>query len=234
MWKTTQLSGKGGAVAFNSSGTTALDSCCLPSDGSDASVVGQWFAIYTASRHEKRVADHFRLRQIEHFLPLYAVRHRWKNGLVANLQLPLFPGYLFARFHGREERVRILQVPGVLSVVGGAECQCAAIADAVIEGLRQGLDLHRIEPHPGIGIGERVRIASGLMAGMPGILIRRRRDFRVVITLSQILQSISIEVDEALIEPLPPASTRNPWNAAAGARRTAWNVRPSEPVAAKA
>lgn len=167
---------------------------------------GQWFAVYTASRHEKRVAEHFNIRQIEHFLPLYAARHRWKNGLTTDLQLPLFPGYLFVRFCSREHRTRILQVPGVFSIVGGPDWRGAAIDESTIDGLKQGLQLRKIEPHHTIEIGEFVRIRSGLLAGMPGILIRRKNDLRVVITLSQIMQSISVEVDESLIDPMPAAS----------------------------
>jgi transcription antitermination factor NusG len=178
----------------------------VPLASGDASFGRQWFAIYTASRHEKRIAELLTIRQVEHFLPLYMIRRRWKNGLAVDLQLPLFPGYLFARFHGHAERVRILQTPGVLSVVGGPEWQTAAIADAVIEELQEGLRSGRIEPHRGIEVGKPVRILSGIMAGMTGILIRRKNDFRVVITLGQIMQSISIEVDEALVEPLPASS----------------------------
>lgn len=162
-----------------------------------------WFAVYAASRHEKRVAGHLAQRGIEHFLPLYAARHRWKNGMTVDLQLPLFPGYLFARFSDQTERVKILQVPGVFSIVGGPAYESATIPDSVIEGLRQGLELRRIEPHHGIEIGKSVRIRSGLMAGMSGILTRRRSNLRVVVTFSQMMQSISVEVDETLVEPLP-------------------------------
>src|ERR1017187_10179158 len=66
-----------------------------------------WFAAYTNSHHEKRVAAQFGERQIESFLPLYATRHRWRNRCDVNHELPLFPNY-----------VRVLEVPGVLSLVG--------------------------------------------------------------------------------------------------------------------
>ena len=205
--------------------------CADPVAFPEVSSGRQWFAIYTATRHEKRIAEFFAVRQIEHFLPLYMTRRRWKNRVTVDLELPLFPGYIFARFHGREERVRILQVPGVLLVVGGPELQTAAISDSVMEELREGLRTGRIEPHRGIEIGKAVRIRSGIMAGMTGVLIRRKNDFRVVITLGQIMQSLSIEVDETLIEPLPPESTEATCDNHSRTRRTlnrlgstAWRV----------
>ena len=75
-----------------------------------------WFAAYTHSHHEKRVASHFGERQMEAFLPLYATRHRWKNRCEVNLELPLFPNYVFVRIDPRK-RVRVLEVPGVLSLL---------------------------------------------------------------------------------------------------------------------
>ena len=51
----------------------------------------QWYAGYTAARHEKRVAEHFSQRGVEHFLPLYETIHRWNNGR-HRVPLPLFPG----------------------------------------------------------------------------------------------------------------------------------------------
>jgi hypothetical protein len=52
----------------------------------------QWFAVYTTCRHEKRVADHFARRGIEHYLPLYRSQRKWKDGSKVVLSLPLFPG----------------------------------------------------------------------------------------------------------------------------------------------
>jgi transcription antitermination factor NusG len=74
--------------------------------------------VYTTSRHEKRVAQHLSLREIEYYLPLYRSERKWSDGSRVTLELPLFPGYLFVRIK-RTERVRVLEVPGALSVVGG-------------------------------------------------------------------------------------------------------------------
>ena len=158
-----------------------------------------WFAAYTNSHHEKRVASHFAERQIESFLPLYATRHRWKNRCEMNLELPLFPNYVFVHIDPRE-RVRVLEVPGVLSLVGFGRT-LAPLPDFEIEALRSGLGQRKIEPHPYLVIGERVRIKCGPMTGMEGVLVRKKSNFRVVLALDVIMRSVAVEVDADDLEP---------------------------------
>ena len=89
-----------------------------------------WFAIYTRPSHEKRAAEHIALREIECYLPSYRTTHRWKNRLKVELELPLFPGYLFARFQ-RCQHNRVLEVPGVLSIVGNGREPLACLIHEV-------------------------------------------------------------------------------------------------------
>jgi transcription antitermination factor NusG len=158
-----------------------------------------WFAAYTNSHHEKRVAAHFGERQIESFLPLYSVLHRWKNRCDVDLALPLFPNYVFVHINPRE-RVRVLEVPGVLSLVGFGRT-LAPLCDFEIEVLRACVGQRKIEPHPYLVIGERVRIKTGPMTGMEGVLIRKKSNFRVVLALDVIMQCVVVEVDADDLEP---------------------------------
>ena len=175
----------------------------------DSRIAPRWFAVYTTSRHEKRVAQHLAHRQIEHFLPLYRKEREWKDGSRGTLDLPLFPGYIFVHIP-RTERVRVLEVPGALAVVGGTGREPAPLPDAAIEALRGGLLLRRAEPHPLLIVGQRARIRSGAFAGMEGVVVRKKNSFRVVVTLEQIMRSIAVEVDESDLEPveqdIPPAA----------------------------
>jgi transcription antitermination factor NusG len=159
-----------------------------------------WFAAYTHSHHEKRVAWHLAERQIESFLPLYAARHRWRNRCQMNLELPLFPNYVFVHIDPRE-RVRVLEVPGVQSLVGFRRT-LAPLPQFEIEALRSGLGQRNIEPHPYLVIGERVRIKAGPMRGMEGVLVRKKNNFRVVLALDVIMRSIAVEVDADDLEPV--------------------------------
>ena len=53
-----------------------------------------WYAAYTHPRHEKKVAQQLKERDIEHFLPIYRSVRKWKDRR-KELDLVLFPGYLF-------------------------------------------------------------------------------------------------------------------------------------------
>ena len=75
-----------------------------------------WYAAYTCANHENRVASELQLRSVEHFLPLYRSVRRWRDRRV-RLELPLFPGYVFVRL-ALCDRLRVLQVPSVVRLVG--------------------------------------------------------------------------------------------------------------------
>ena len=158
----------------------------------------KWFAVYTTPRHEKAVAKHFEFREIESFLPLYKEMHRWKNGCRVNVEQPLFPGYIFARIDYRGS-THVLSVPGVRSVVGAGR-EPLALPDFEIESLRSGLHLRNVEPHPYLVVGEKARITSGSLAGMVGVLARKKNGLRVVLTLELIMRSVAVEVDADELE----------------------------------
>ena len=166
----------------------------------DAAGPKNWFAVYTRSHHEKRVAEHLAQREVESFLPLYRTVHSWSNHRKAVLDLPLFPNYLFVHI-APAERVRTLGIPGVLSVVsrGGA---AAPLLDAEIEQLRSGLSLRRMEPHPHLAVGRRARIVKGPLAGLDGVVVRMKGSLRVVLTVALILQSVAVEADADELEQL--------------------------------
>ncbi|MFY9854652.1 MAG: UpxY family transcription antiterminator [Terracidiphilus sp.] len=169
----------------------------------------KWFAVYTSPRHEKRVGQYLLQKEIEHYVPLYQVRRKWRDGSKVTVDLPLFPGYVFVRID-RSDRVRVLQVPGVLSIVGGTGRQPASMPDPEIDALRSGLSLRHAEPHPLLTVGQRARIRSGALAGMVGIVVRKKNSLRVVLTMDLIRQSVAVEVDGAELETLDsddPSST---------------------------
>jgi transcription antitermination factor NusG len=169
----------------------------------------KWFALYTTSRHEKRVAEHLTHRQIECFLPLYRAHRRWSDGSRVTLDLPLFPGYLFVHIL-RNDRSSVLSVPGALAVVGGTGGEPAPLPDTTIEALRTGLRLRRAQPHPLVTVGRRVRIRAGALAGLEGIVVRNKNSFRVVMTLEHIMQSYAVEVDLEDLEPITAAEPSRP------------------------
>jgi transcription antitermination factor NusG len=123
-----------------------------------------------------------------------------------NLELPLFPNYVFVRIDPRE-RVRVLEVPGVLSMVGFGRI-LAPLPDFEIEALRASNGQRRIEPHPYLVLGERVRIKAGPLTGLEGVLIRKKNNFRVVLALDAIMQCVAVEVDADDLEPAAKSAGR--------------------------
>jgi transcription antitermination factor NusG len=157
-----------------------------------------WFALYTCANHEKRVATHLQSRKVDHFLPLYSSVRRWKDRRI-RLQLPLFPGYIFVRL-ALTERLRVLEVPGAVRLVG-FNGQPYALPKDEIEVLRKGnLEQLRIEPYPYLTVGSRVRIKQGPLVGMEGILVRKNKVHRVVLSLDVIARSAAVEVDASDVE----------------------------------
>ena len=167
----------------------------------------QWFAAYTTTRHEKAVSEHFAMRSIEAFLPLYKAQRLWKNGCKMNLELPLFPSYVFVRVAARE-RVRVLEVPGVLSLVSAAG-RPVPLPEEDIQALRSSLPFIKCEPHPYLKVGERVRIKCGTLEGMEGILLRKKGLLRVVLSLDLIMKSVAVEVDADNVEAVVPSFARH-------------------------
>jgi transcription antitermination factor NusG len=161
----------------------------------------RWFALYTASRHEKRVAQHLGQRDIEFYLPLYKSSRKWSDGSRVTLDLPRFPGYLFIHIQ-RGERSRVLGVPGALAVVGGTGGEPAWLPDAAIDALRSGLETRLARPHPLLTVGQRARIRSGALTGFEGVVVRNKNSFRVVLTVEHIMQSYAVEVALEDLEPL--------------------------------
>jgi len=163
-----------------------------------------WYAVITQPRHEKVVAEHFRAKSIEAFLPLFTVSSRWKDRRVI-LERPFFPGYVFIRISISERRrifgtagvVRMLAFGGVPAVIDNAEI------DAVRLCLSRGL---KPEPHPYLVTGECVRVISGALIGLEGVIVRQKNGLRIVVSISLIRRSVTVEVDAHQLQPLSKRS----------------------------
>lgn len=160
----------------------------------------RWYAVYTSSRHEKCVAEQFRTRCISHFLPLIQCVHRWKDRRVT-VQLPYFPNYLFVHI-AYADRLLVLQTPGVSSIVG-THSHPTTVPDEQIGTLRTALEMGlRIDSHPVVEIGRKVRLRSGPLQGAEGVLLRKKGKFRLVVSIRAIMRSFAVEVDAMDIQPI--------------------------------
>jgi transcription antitermination factor NusG len=166
----------------------------------DPAAERSWYAVFTLPQNEKSVVKHLDIRDIESFLPTYDTVRVWKNRQRTKLTLPLFPSYLFVRIE-RRERVRVLQSPGVLHIVGNGR-ESIPLPGNEIELLRSGLRQKKVEPYRELVAGEKVRIKCGVMEGIEGLLIRRNNRLQFVLTVKLINQNATIEVDAEDLEPI--------------------------------
>jgi transcription antitermination factor NusG len=156
--------------------------------------------VYTVSRHEKRVAQNLNARQVSCFLPLYRSLRRWRDRR-KEVELPLFPGYLFVHI-ARQDQIHVLKVPSVVGLVG-CNGQPIPIQELEIEALRRSLTPEvRVEPCPYLTAGRRVRVRYGPLVGCEGILVRRKETLRVVLSVTLLMRSLSVEVDVSDVEPV--------------------------------
>ncbi|MGB8472939.1 MAG: UpxY family transcription antiterminator [Candidatus Acidiferrum sp.] len=158
-----------------------------------------WYAVYTLSRHEKRVAEQLQNRRVSHFLPLLQRVHRWKDRRM-KVQLPYFPNYLFVQI-AYGDRLPVLQTPGVVRIVGTL-AHPTTVPNEQIATLRTALELGlHIEPRPMIEVGRKVRLRSGPFEGTEGILLRKKGKVRFVVSIRAIMRSFAVEVDAMDVRP---------------------------------
>ncbi|MFQ5839835.1 MAG: UpxY family transcription antiterminator [Candidatus Methylomirabilales bacterium] len=158
-----------------------------------------WYALYTRPRHEKVVAGQLEGRRIEVFLPLREVLSRWKDRRKL-VELPLFPGYLF--LHTELSRKRdIVSAKGAVRLVG-FDGTPAPIPEEQVEAVRQVcLTKLLCDPYPYLNTGRPVRVTHGPLAGLTGILVKKKSKHRLILSVDVLQQSVAVEIDAASVEP---------------------------------
>jgi transcription antitermination factor NusG len=166
-------------------------------------VSGSWWAIHTRHQHEKVIAKILSAKGLEVFLPLYNATHRWKDRTV-RLSLPLFPCYLFLR--GMEGwRRDVATTPGIGSILS-IDGEPATIPVSEIESIRKAIEWgNRVEPHPFLRCGDRVRVISGPLQGLEGILVCAKNLYRLVLSVEILERSAAVEVDVSAVERVGPS-----------------------------
>jgi transcription antitermination factor NusG len=151
-----------------------------------------WYVAYTLPRHEKAVADRLSYQNLETYLPLYSSARLWNQRRV-EVELPLFPGYVFVKLI-HKERVRVLGRPGIIRFVG-CNGKATPLPDGEVEQLRSSLAIWEAEPYPFLTPGKQVRIKSGPFAGLEGQIIRRKGKRRLVVSFELIQRAILVDID---------------------------------------
>lgn len=161
--------------------------------------VSHWFALYTRSRHEKLANQELQKKGFETFLPLRQVLRHWSDRKKI-IEDPLFKGYLFVHTPLRE-RWNILNTAGVVNFVGNPSRKAVTIPESELSSVRRFVENDiEIDPFPYLKKGMRVYIKSGPFKGIEGFIVRKDQQCRLVISIDVLMQSVSIEIDQACIE----------------------------------
>ena len=159
-----------------------------------------WYAIHVQSKFEKVASTVLRDKGYEEFLPLYSVKRQWSDR-VKQLDLPLFPGYLFCRIDiGR--LLPVVTTPGVLGVVSAGKCPIALSEheiEAVRAVVRSGLPSM---PWPGLIAGTPVLIEHGPLAGMEGIVLDVNKKYRLIVSVPLLQRAVAVEIEREWVRPL--------------------------------
>src|SRR6516225_1984557 len=172
----------------------------------DAELGLAWYAIHTNYQHEKAVARILTQKGFDTFLPLYQTAHRWKDR-TKQLSLPLFPCYVFIR-GGLDRRLQVLETPGVHGFVGWSG-RAAPIPEEEIAGVLRMIESSlKVEPHPFLRCGDWVRVRSGPLEGIEGILVRKKNLFRLVLSVEMLQKSVAVEVGVTAVESVTRGPTQ--------------------------
>ncbi len=159
-----------------------------------------WYALYTRSRHEKIVTEELRKKQLESFLPLRKITRQWSDRKKI-IEEPLFKGYLFVRIP-LSERLRVLNTVGVVQFVCSRGVEPVTVPEKELLTIKNFIESNiQMDPFPYLKEGEKVYIRSGPFKGAEGFIIRKARHCRLIISVDVLMQSVSIEIDEACVEP---------------------------------
>ena len=160
----------------------------------------RWYALKTRSRHEKRVRDQLVQRDVDTFLPLCESWRQWKDRK-KKVELPLFPGYCFARFP-LVDRLRILNVLGVATLVG-INGRPEPIREEELTAIQQLVATKlQYDPHPFLEEGMDVEVVRGPLTGVRGKLLRKDRVTRLVLAVTLVRQAAVIEIHPADVIPV--------------------------------
>ena len=159
-----------------------------------------WYAVRVRSNAEKIVHAAFVRKDYESFLPTYRSRRRWSDR-IKEVDAPLFPGYTFCRFDAAK-RLPVLTTPGVISIISSAQGpiavddrEIAFVRSLILSGIVVG-------PWPFLREGQFVAVERGPLTGVEGIIVSVKNQFRLVVSVSLLQRSISVEVDRDWVKPV--------------------------------
>jgi transcription antitermination factor NusG len=95
---------------------------------------------------------------------------------------------------------QIVTTPGIIKIVGWSG-RPAIVPQTQLDAARQIIESCCIvETHPYLQYGDRVRVKTGPLMGLEGILTRKKGVARLVVSVEMLGQSAAVEVDALNVE----------------------------------
>ena len=161
-----------------------------------------WYALFTRHQHEKSVALALSNKSHEVYLPLYRSVRQWQDR-AKQIWLPLFPCYVFIR-DGMDRQLQIVTTPGVLYIVGWGG-RPTVVPHAQIDAIGRIIEsCLRVETHPYLQCGDRVRVKTGPLMGLEGILTRKKGVAQLIVSMEMLGRSVAVEIDVLNVERIGP------------------------------
>ena len=168
--------------------------------GLETVAAGRWYALFVRSRHEKTVENSLRSKRYNVFSPSYRTKRK-RVDRIAEIEVPLFPGYVFCQFDP-SKRLPILMTPGVVGVVGRGNRPEPVDEDEIASIRTVALAGQPVQPWPFLRSGQEVRLHSGPLRGVEGIFLRVRDEYHLVVSITLLQRAISVVVDKDAVAPL--------------------------------
>lgn len=169
-----------------------------------------WYAFRVRPRHEKLVSMSLRGKGYEEFLPLTKSQRKWVDRSPI-IEMPLFPGYIFCDTE-RSEISKIRCTRGVVDVIRAGPTPLPA-KRTEIEGLRKATEAElQLESLPYIdpSTAGRLRIISGPLSGLDGMLVQVRGKERLILSVDLLCRSVLVEIPLSSVAHVGHVSTNLP------------------------
>ena len=173
-----------------------------------------WYVVRVKANTEKQVARSLLGRSVEVFLPIQVRLSRGKR-TGTRVEVPLFPGYLFAQFD-RRTTLPVLMCPGVVHILSRGMTPEPVDPDELYALRSVTRVAQSVEALPAFTAGQKVRIITGPLADVQGIVLRDAGRERLVVSISLLQRSVIAEVERGWLEHIEPSVETGRW-AQAGA-----------------
>lgn len=167
-----------------------------------------WFAVLTKGGREKNATLLLENTGYACYLPTCRTRRKWSDR-VKELELPLFPGYLFCRMNPHN-RLPVLMTPGVIQIVGVGKTPVPVDESEIAAIQRVGKSSLATMPWPYLTVGNVARIEEGPLAGLTGIIVKIKSGMKLVLSVNLLQRSVAVEIDRRWISsPVKESQTAN-------------------------